>query len=130
MCAPVYVYGQSHRCWATIVIDFNAHWAALPTGGCHRLLAGRNSKVPDACNVLQCKAQSHDEGIYMYIYRGRRGYVYRGGRNVTRVQESVMGIQNKSVTVRAWKNEWVQKCNGGTASLFTTMFGVFLCIRM
>ena len=45
VCAPVHVYGQSDRCWAAIVIDFNAYWAALPTGGCHRLLAGRNCKV-------------------------------------------------------------------------------------
>ena len=27
--APVHVYGQSDRCWAAVVIDFNAYWAAL-----------------------------------------------------------------------------------------------------
>ena len=33
----VHVYGQSDRCWAAIVIDFNAYWDALPiyTGGCN-----------------------------------------------------------------------------------------------
>ena len=46
----VHVYGQSDRCWAPIVIDFNAYQAALPTGRCHRLLAGRNCKVREAWN--------------------------------------------------------------------------------
>ena len=64
VCAPVHVYGQSDRCWAATVIDFNAYWAALPTDGCHRLLAGRNCKVREAWNGWQCnrEVQSHDEG--------------------------------------------------------------------
>ena len=51
--------------------------------------------------------------------------MYRGGRNVTRVQESVMGIQNKSVT-GTWKNEWVQKYNGGMSSRLWC-FGAYEC---
>ena len=31
---------------------------------------------------------------------------------------------------RAWKNEWAQKCNGGMASRFTRIYGIFLCMRM
>ena len=43
------------------------------------------------------EVQSHDEG--------------KGGRSVTGVHRSVMGIQNKSVT-ESIENEWVRKCNG------------------
>ena len=82
------IHGQSDRCWTAIVINFNAYWSALPTGGWHRLLAGRNCKVWDACNGWQCNVGTESW----------RGYMYRDGRNVTRVQGSVTGIQNKSVT--------------------------------
>ena len=61
----VHVYGQSNRCWAPIVIDFNAYWAALPTGGCHRRLAGHNCKVQGhgmAGSTCITKVQSHDKG--------------------------------------------------------------------
>ena len=44
-CTPVDVYGQSHRCWNAIVMDFNSYWAALPTGGWRRLSARCNCKV-------------------------------------------------------------------------------------
>ena len=39
---PVHVYGQSDRSWAAVIIDFNAYWATLPTGGGHKILAGSN----------------------------------------------------------------------------------------
>ena len=57
------------------------------------------------------EAQSHDEG--------------RRGRSVTGVHGSVTGAQNKGIT-GAWKNKWAQKCNGGMASRFSIMHGVFL----
>ena len=56
------------------------------------------------------EAQSHEEGV--------------GGRSVTEIHGSVMGIQNKSVTM-VWNNEWAQKCNGSMSSWFTRMYGVF-----
>ena len=52
--APAQVYGPFDRCWTAIVVDFNAYWAALPSGKCHRLLAERNCKVHEAWNGWQC----------------------------------------------------------------------------
>ena len=60
----------SDRCWAAIDINFNAYWAALPTGGCHTLLAGCSCRVREAWNGWQSK----------------------------KVHGSVMGLENKSVT--------------------------------
>ena len=65
------MYGQSDRQWTAIVMGFYAYWAALPTIGWHRLLAGRNCKVKVASSLTN--AQSHDEG--------------RGGRRVTGMHE-------------------------------------------
>ena len=36
-------------CWTAILMDFNAYWAALPTGGWHRLLV----HVGQYCNVWE-----------------------------------------------------------------------------
>ena len=66
---------------------FDVYLAALPTGWCHRLLAGCNCKVRDIRNRQQCsvtKAQNHDKGS--------------GGETVTGVHMSVKGIENKRVT--------------------------------
>ena len=87
VCSPVHMYGHSDRSWAAIVVDFNVCWAALPTGGWHRLLAVCNCKAWEAWNKRQCTVRAtlnHDEG--------------GGGRTVTGVHGSVTGIQNKSVT--------------------------------
>ena len=66
------------------MIDFNAYWAALATGGWHGLLARRKCGRPGMAGSVT-EAQSHDEG--------------RGGRSVTGLYESVTGILNKSVHV-------------------------------
>ena len=58
VCVPVDVHGQSDRCWTSVVMDFNAYWAALPTDGWHRLLAGRSCKVRDACSGQQCNSST------------------------------------------------------------------------
>ena len=89
MCAPVHVYDESDRCWTAIVNDFNAYWAALPTGRWHSLLAGHNCTVQGpgmAGNVYIyiSKAQSHDEG--------------KGRRRAREVHRSVTGVKKKGVT--------------------------------
>ena len=84
--------GHSDRCWIAIVMDFDVYWAALPTGGWHRLLADCKCKERVPWNTRQCKvtkARNHDKG--------------RGERTVTNVHRAVTGIQNKTVTVGAWK---------------------------
>ena len=86
VCAPVHVYNQSDRCWTTIVMGFNVYWAALLSGRFDSLLAGCNCKIWEAWKTWQCTvavAQNHDEG--------------RGGRTVTGVHGSVIGIQQKAV---------------------------------
>ena len=60
------------------------------------------------------KVQSHDEG--------------KGGRSVSGIQGSVTGVQNK-IVIEGMENEWARKCNGGTASRFTTMYGVALGVH-
>ena len=95
-------------------MDFNVYWAALPTGGWHRLLAGCNCKVWDAWNRQQCtvtEAQNHDNG--------------RGGETVTGVHGNVMEMQNNCVT-GDMKKEWAEEYNGGKASRFTRMYGAYL----
>ena len=62
VCTPAHVHGLSDRCWTAIVMDFNACWTALPTGGWHRLLAGHNCKVWKSCNHWQCnRGTGHDK---------------------------------------------------------------------
>ena len=61
----MHVYDQSDRCWAALVIEFNAYWAALPT-----LLVGTIDYWQDA--IVKCErhgitgsvteVQSHDKG--------------------------------------------------------------------
>ena len=90
-------------------MDSNAYWAALPTGGWHKVLAGHNCKLwMPAMASSVTEAQSHNKGTC------------RGGRSVTGVHGSVTGIQNKSVN-GAMKKQWAQRCNGGMASQFTAM---------
>ena len=48
--ARVRVYGQSDRYWTARVTNSNAYWAALLTGGWHKLLVGRNSNVWEVWN--------------------------------------------------------------------------------
>ena len=55
-CACVCVYSQSDRCWTAIVLDFNANWAALPTGGWHGVLVGLNCNMWEAWIGWQCSA--------------------------------------------------------------------------
>ena len=81
------MYGHPDRWQTAIVMHFNVNWAALPTGGWHRLLAGCNCKVWEAWIRRQCtvrKALNYDEG--------------RGGRTVTGVHRIVTGALNKGVT--------------------------------
>ena len=86
VCGPVHVYDQSDRCWAALVIDFNAYWAALPTGGCHDywqdtiLKRERHGTAGSVTEVL-----SHDKDK-------------KGGRSVTGIHGSVTGVHG-SVTV-------------------------------
>ena len=50
-------YGQSDRCWAAIVMVFNAYWAALLTGGwhtCRLLAAGCKCEVREAWTGQKC----------------------------------------------------------------------------
>ena len=54
VCVPMHVHGQCDRCWTAIVMEFNAYWAALSTGGWHILLAGRSCKLREAWNGQQC----------------------------------------------------------------------------
>ena len=35
VCVHTGACGQTDRCWTAIVMDFNAYWVALPTGGRH-----------------------------------------------------------------------------------------------
>ena len=47
---------------------------------------------------VKCLMPAMDGSVTEALSQDVHGYMYRGGRNVTRVQRSVAGIQNKSVT--------------------------------
>ena len=52
-CMCICACGQYDRCWTATVIDYNAYWVTLPTGGWHKLLEGQNCNVQVALNCQQ-----------------------------------------------------------------------------
>ena len=57
------MHAQSDRCWTAIVLNFDAYWAALPTGGWYGVLAGSKSNVREGWNDWKCTgAWSYDNG--------------------------------------------------------------------
>ena len=81
-CVCVCVYGQSDRCWTAIVMDFNAYWAALPSGGWHGLLKCK-------CKVCVCVWRGGEgAGMAGKCSRGMELHCMTrvgGGRSVTGV---------------------------------------------
>ena len=85
VCAPVHAYGHFDRCWTAVVMDFNIYLAAPPTGGWHKLywqgVGVKFGRPAIQRHRIMTKVQC------------------RGGETVTGLHRSVMGIQNKRVTV-------------------------------
>ena len=65
-------------------MDFNAYWAALPTGGWHIVLARKNCNMFEAWNGRQCLRY----GV-MTSVNPHHDFVYRGGRSQTGVDRIV-----------------------------------------
>ena len=53
----------------------------------------------------------------------------KGGRSLAGVYGSATGVQSQSVP-KGMENIWAQKCNGGMASRFIRMYGLFLGMTM
>ena len=89
-------------------MDFNAYWAALPTGGWHIVLARKNCYMFEAWNSRHCLMYGVMTSVYPHQH-----FVYRGGRRLTGVDRIVTEKQkynwgNGKATSRDRSEVWGQ----------------------